>query len=228
MKASDLIKILQFSDSALPIGGFTFSNGAESAIQNGIINDSETLKSFVKTSLASAASSDGIALIAAHRAFLQEDFTALKTIDSAVYNRKLNEEAQQMTIKLGKKLAEISSATTNIPLIQKWLDLIKAHETKGTHPVTQAIVMAAQGIPEREVMVMHQYGIAMTILSAAMRLMRITHYETQQILFELNSDIEAFCDIAESGDIEQMASYVPVIDLLSALHQQSFVRLFMN
>ncbi len=33
MEASDLIRIMQFGDSALPIGAFTFSNGVESAIQ---------------------------------------------------------------------------------------------------------------------------------------------------------------------------------------------------
>lgn len=109
-----------------------------------------------------------------------------------------------------------------------WLAQIKSGDTPGTQPVTQAIVMAVQGIGEREVVVMHQYGIAMTILSAAMRLMRITHFETQHILFELNNDIETFCDIAACGDIEQMSSYVPVIDVLAAVHTKSFVRLFMN
>ncbi len=228
MKASELIRILQFADSALPIGGFTFSNGVEAAIQKGVVKDKETLRSFVKTSLKIAAQSDGIALVAAHRALLQDDFDALKKIDWAVYNRKLNEEARLMTTRMGKKLAEISTHTTDLPKITAWLSIIKAGEVPGTHPVTQAILMAEQGISERDVMVMHQYGIAMTILSAAMRLMRVTHYETQHILFELNEEIEQFCEIAECGDIERMATYVPVIDLLASIHTQSFVRLFMN
>ena len=64
--------------------------------------------------------------------------------------------------------------------------------------------------------------------SAAMRLMRVTHLDTQHILFELNHDIEAFCDIAEIGDIEQMSSYVPIVDVLAAVHVKAHVRLFMN
>ena len=81
---------------------------------------------------------------------------------------------------------------------------------------------------ERPVLVPHQYGVAMTILSAAMRLMRVTHLDTQRILFELNHDIETFCDIAEIGDIEQMSSYVPIVDVLAAVHVKAHVRLFMN
>lgn len=228
MKASQLINILQFADSALPIGAFTFSNGVESAIQTGVVHDAPSLKSFVRTALSQAAQCDGIAVVAAHRAALADDHHELKKIDWAVNNRKLNEEARLMTVRMGKKLAEISVHIIDNPLLQWWLEQIKANQTLGTQPVTQAIVMAAQGISERDVVIMHQYGIAMTMLSAAIRLMRITHYETQHILFELNGEIESFCEIAISGDIEKMSSYTPIIDVLAAVHNQSFVRLFMN
>ena len=228
MKAADLIRIMQFGDSALPVGAFTFSNGVESAIQTGVVHDAETLKGFVRTALKQAASGDGIAVVAAHRAVLAGDNDAILRVDRAVNNRKLNEEARLMATRMGKKLAEISVHIFDDPLVAWWLAQIKSGDTPGTQPVTQAIVMAVQGIGEREVVVMHQYGIAMTILSAAMRLMRITHFETQHILFELNNDIETFCDIAACGDIEQMSSYVPVIDVLAAVHTKSFVRLFMN
>ncbi|EKT53432.1 urease accessory protein UreF [Providencia sneebia] len=228
MKASDLIRIMQFSDSALPIGAFTFSNGVESAIQTGVVHDKETLKSFVHTSLKVAANSDGIAVVAAHRATLAQDNDALIKIDWSVNNRKLNEEARLMTTRMGKKLTEISIHIFEHPQLVWWLDQIKRGVVPGTQPVTQAMLMALQGINEREVVVMHQYGIAMTILSAAMRLMRITHYETQHILFELNEEIDTFCDIAACGDIQQMSSYVPIIDVLAAIHTKSFVRLFMN
>lgn len=228
MEASDLIRIMQFGDSALPIGAFTFSNGVESAIQKSVVHNKETLKSFVHTSLKVAAHSDCIAIVAAHRATLAQDSDTLAKIDWAVNNRKLNEEARIMTTRMGKKLAEISVHIFEDPLVSGWLAKIKANEVPGTQPVIQAMVMAVQGITERDVVVMHQYGIAMTILSAAMRLMRITHYETQHILFELNEEIKVFCDIAACGDIEQMSSYVPVIDVLAAVHTKSFVRLFMN
>ncbi|WP_392565295.1 urease accessory protein UreF [Utexia brackfieldae] len=228
MKASELIRIMQFGDSALPIGAFTFSNGVEAAIQAGVVHDAPTLKAFVRTALKQAASCDGIAVVAAHRAVMADDRAQIMAIDWAVNNRKLNEEARLMATRMGKKLAEISGHIIDDERLSWWLSQIKAEKTPGTQPVTQAIVMAIQGIGEREVVVMHQYGITMTILSAAMRLMRITHYQTQQILFELNEEIESFCDIAATGDIAQMSAYTPIMDVLAALHTKSFVRLFMN
>ena len=88
--------------------------------------------------------------------------------------------------------------------------------------------MAVQGVSQRETVVMHQYGVAMTILSAAMRLMRVTHLDTQRILFDLNQSIEVFCDNAEAGDIEKMNAYIPIIDVLASVHVKAHVRLFMN
>lgn len=228
MKASELIRIMQFADSALPIGGFTFSNGVEAAIQAGVVHDVNTLKEFIQTTLQQTAACDGIALIAAHRSVMNRDTDKIIEADWAIHNRKLNEEARLMTIRMGKKLTELSVHIIDDPLLSWWLEQIKTNQTPGTQPVTQAMVMALQNIEAMDVLVMHQYGIAMTILSASIRLMRITHYETQKILFELNEDIENSCQVATCGDLSQMSSYTPIIDVLSALHTKSFVRLFMN
>lgn len=228
MNASDLIRIMQFGDSVLPVGAFTFSNGVESAIQTGVVHDVATLKGFVLTALKQAASCDGIGVVVAHRAVVTDDRAAIIRADWAVNNRKLNEESRLMATRMGKKLAEMAIHVVEHPLISWWLEQIKSGSAAGTYPVTQALVMAAQGIGQREVVVMHQYGVAMTILSAAMRLMRVTHFDTQRILFELNHDIETFCDIAEVGDIGQMSSYVPIVDVLAAVHVKAHVRLFMN
>ena len=43
-----------------------------------------------------------------------------------------------------------------------------------------AINFAVQGLPAREAFVVHQYGLAATILGAALRLMKISHIDTQR------------------------------------------------
>ena len=48
---------------------------------------------------------------------------------------------------------------------------------------------AAQGLPARDAFVVHQYGVAATILGAALRLMRISHVDTQRMLYALNADV---------------------------------------
>ncbi|HGM5808328.1 TPA: urease accessory protein UreF [Serratia marcescens] len=228
MNAVQLIRILQFADSVLPVGAFAFSNGVESAIQAGIVRDADTLQSFTRTALQQAAGGDGRAVTAACRALQAGDREAAMGYDWALFNRKLNEEGRNMVVRMGKKLAEMAAAICDEPQVVWWLEQIKTGRAAGTYPVTQAVVMTALGAGPREVVVMHQYGVAMTILSAAMRLMRVTHIDTQRILFQLNRDIDVFCDEAERGGVEQMASYAPVTDVLAALHVGAFTRLFSN
>ncbi len=52
----------------LPVGAFSFSGGLESAVQQGVVRDVATSREFVRTATDQAASGDGIALLAAHRA----------------------------------------------------------------------------------------------------------------------------------------------------------------
>lgn len=228
MDSLTLMRILQFADSVLPVGAFAFSNGMESAIQAGVVQDTESLKAFTRTALQQAASGDGRAVTAACLALQQGDAEALCESDLAIFNRKLSEESRLMTVRMGRKLAEMTVAAGGLPQVRWWLEQINGGQAAGTYPVTQAVVMTALGVGAREIMVMHLYGVAMTLLSAAMRLMRITHIDTQRILFELSQETKALCDVAGHAGIDQMASWAPVTDVLAALHVNAFTRLFSN
>ena len=46
-----LMRLVEFSDSAFPVGTFSFSNGLESAAFEGEVYDAETLEQYVRTVL---------------------------------------------------------------------------------------------------------------------------------------------------------------------------------
>ena len=47
MSIDRIMRVLQFGDSLLPIGSFSFSNALESAVQQGVVRDTATLGEFV-------------------------------------------------------------------------------------------------------------------------------------------------------------------------------------
>src|SRR4051812_8376693 len=102
------MRALQLGDSALPVGSFSFSNGLESAVQLGVVHDLDTLRQFVSTATQQAATSDGIAVLEAFRAAGAGDLPRVVRADRAVYNRKLNEEMRTMSVRMGRKLAEVA------------------------------------------------------------------------------------------------------------------------
>jgi urease accessory protein len=228
MSIARMMHALQFGDSLLPIGSFSFSNALESAVQEGAVRDAATLGEFVTASTHRAATSDGIALLEAHRAARVPEMERIVRADRAVFERKLAEETRTMTIRMGRKLAEVSTAAAEVPLIDLWLDRVRDGVTPGTHPVGLGVLFAELGSPEEDAFAVHQYGVAMTMLSAALRLMRIDHRQVQAMLYAADRTVPGDYAAVRGASLADMASFTPMADILAAVHVGSHVRMFMN
>jgi urease accessory protein len=225
---AEVMRILQFGDSVVPVGAFAFSNGLESAIQQKIVHDPASLREFVATAARQAATGDGIALLHAHRAARAGDRDGVIRCDRAIHNRKLNEETRLMTVRMGRKLAEMGLHVFAAPVLADWLGAVKAGEAPGCHPVAQALVFAALELSEQDAFAVHQCGLASMMLGAALRLMKLSHLDAQAILFDLNAGSEAlYRRIAPLG-LDDMQGFAPVQDILAAVHVKAHVRMFMN
>jgi urease accessory protein len=223
-----MMRVLQFGDSLLPIGSFSFSNGLESAVQEKVVWDAATLGEFVLTSTRRAASSDGIALLEAHRAAREADLERIVRADRAVFERKLSEETRTMTVRMGRKLAEVATAAVTAPQLGRWLELVRDGATPGTFPAGLGVLFAELGSPEEDAFAVHQYGTAMTTLSAALRLMRIDHRQVQAILAVVDETAsEAYAEVRQAS-LSDMSGFAPMADILAAVHVRSYVRMFMN
>ncbi len=223
-----LARLLQFADSTLPVGSFAFSNGLESAVQTGVVTESASLLGYVELMLRQASRMDGVALLHAHRAARAGDPEAVLLADRELFCRRVGEEQQLMLTRIGKKFAELVMKIQPSPMLERWLAAIRANETPGCYPVGQAIALAAMGADETETFIVHQYGIAAMVLSAALRLMRIDHIDTQRILFAAQARADGDYRAIRDLDLQDMASFAPVFDVLVAHHTTTHVRLFMN
>jgi len=226
--ASRLVRALQFGDSVFPVGGFSFSAGLETAIQERVVTDAETLQAFARTAVEQAALGDGIGLIWAHRAALADEIDELVHIDRLVHARKLSSETRVMSVRMGRKFSEIGARILGVPLLARWCDHIADGATPGCYPVALGINFAAQGLSERDAFAVHQYGVAVMILGAALRLMRVDHVETQRMLYSLNAEVDAAYESAAEARLDDMAGFAPLIEILAAAHVKANVRLFMS
>ncbi|MFE4503405.1 urease accessory protein UreF [Rhodococcus sp. NPDC056743] len=222
------MRMMQFADSMFPVGSFSFSNGLESAVAQGIVTDGPSLREFVLSAAHQGATCDGIAVLAAHRGASDGDFSTILAADHAVIERKLNEESRTMTTRMGKKLAELGGRLVGETLFTKWLAAIETGETPGTYPAGLGIAFAEMGSPEQDAFTVHQYGVAMTLLGAALRIVRVDHLATQEILFEVNQTADGeYAAVREYG-LDDMSNFSPMIDILAAVHVKAHVRMFMN
>lgn len=232
MQAKDnlvqILHLLQFADSALPVGGFSFSNSLESAVQYGFVCDADTLAQYAAAAMQLASTTDCVAARTAYRATLSGDFARIVEADWALCERKLCAEQRSMSQRMGRKLAELSTTFGDNAVLRRWLASIGSGEVVGSYAVGQGICFAVCGISEREMFGAMLYGVASMTLNASLRLMRISHLATQRILYDLASRIDELYAQSEGLTLDDMYAFAPQIDLLSSLHEKGRSRMFMN
>lgn len=225
---TELMRVLQFGDSTLPVGAFAFSNALESALQTGVVSDVASLEGFVLAATRQAALLDGVALLHAHRAACTGDLEGVMAADRALLLRRIGEEQRLMSTRMGKKLAELGVRLSLPGLMLDWLIAIRAEETPGCFAVAHALTFAGQGLPEADAFAVHQYGVASMMLGAALRLMKIDHYDTQRLLYRINATVDDAYARSRTVALDEMAGFAPVFDVLVAHHVKAHIRMFMN
>lgn len=227
--ATTLMRLLQMTDSAFPVGTFSFSNGLETASYLGIVHDAATLEQYTRSVALQGAFSDGVAALHAYRAAASGNYDDILAADARIMLFKMNDEARMMLCRMGKKLAELGvKLWPDSTIFGRWLADIGAGTTPGAYPVAQGIAFSEGGLSEKELFASHQYGVINMVLSAALRCVRVSHYDTQAILFKLSGDIDNLYERASTMRFEDMNSFVPEMDIFASLHEKGQMRMFMN
>ncbi len=224
-----ILHLLQMTDSTFPVGTFSFSNGLETASHLGIVHDADTLEQYTRSVALQAAYSDGVAALIAYRAAKKGDIDAVRDIDSGLMLFKMNDEARMMLQRMGKKLAELAvKLFPDDKLIGQWLEDIRSGATPGTYPVAQGLAFAHCGLSEEDLFASHQYGVINMVLGAALRCVRVSHYDTQLILQRLSEETPKLYAEAKEMRFDDMNSFVPEMDIFASLHEKGNMRMFMN
>ncbi len=223
-----LLRLVQFSDGTFPVGTFSFSNGLETASHKGLVANAETLRQYAEAAAMQAAHCDAVAALHAYRACAKGDYEGVLAADKALINFKVNDEARLMLQRMGRKLAELSNKLMKCEIMEKWFADIAAGKAPGCYPVAQGIIFQASGMSEEELFASHQYGVINMVVSAALRCVRVSHFDTQRILFELGE--KAPEDYLEVKDLTlgDMHAFLPEMDVLASLHEKGNMRMFMN
>lgn len=167
--ATTVMRLLEFTDSAFPVGTFSFSNGLETAAGLGLVHDAATLEEYTRDIARQVAFTDGVAALHAYRSYGLGRYEGILASDRQAILCKMNAEARLMTRRMGKKLAELAGRIFPDPTVARWLGDIAGDRTPGTYPAAQGIVFAACGISERDLFCSHQYGAVNMVVSAALR-----------------------------------------------------------
>lgn len=227
-----LLLVMQFADSALPIGGFSFSGGLESAAAHGVVYDVHTLKVFLNQALRRAAFSDGVAALTAHRSIERGARAEAFEADRRLGLFKAGDENRRMSLRMGRKLCELVAAIAPRSPFQSWVEALngseKGESIEGHYATTLGALYATLGLDRKALFATLMYGLAGQITGAALRLLRIDHLTVRRLLFELGPAIENLYEEVEPLNLNEMQQFSPELEILASLHEYGQQRMFMN
>jgi urease accessory protein len=220
--------LLQMSDSAFPIGAFSFSNGLETAASQNLVHSAHSLEQYTLTAIRQSAYTDGIAAIVAFRAAVAGNYSEIIAADHALTRSKMNGENRMMLERMGRKTAELGVHLYDNDMLRHWLSDIKTLVTPGNYPIAQGLMFAHAELNEYELFVSHMYGVINMILGAALRCVRVSHFDTQAIHANLSDHTDTLYAEVQCLNLRDMQVFAPQADILAAMHEKGTMRMFMN
>lgn len=225
----ELFRLAQLSDSALPVGGFSFSCGLEAAVAEGMVDDARTLGAYTRAVVRVAAECDAVAMLHAYRSATEGYLDQLVVCDKRLASFKLSAEARTMSLRMGGMLTRLlHDMVPDCNVAEVWWQWVNEERTVGTYAVAEAVAGVALGLSEEETFAALLYGTASSVLGAALRCMRLSHIHTQQIMTKLAPLCGELYNAVRSHTLEEMRSFAPLLDVAAAMHEKGSGRLFMN
>jgi urease accessory protein len=217
-----LLQLIWLASPALPVGGFSYSEGLEAAVEAGLVRDEETAGHWLQEQLhASLARADLSIVGAAVEAVRAGDTARLQALDDWVRQTRETSELRQQTEQMGRSLAEWQRTLHAGPAADR------GERGAGfTYPVAFAIAAAATAAPARQVAIAFAFGWAENMMQAAIKAVPLGQGAGQRILAGLAAAIPDAVAHALGLDDAGRQAFTPMLAILSARHETQYSRLF--
>jgi urease accessory protein len=224
----EFVSALQLSDTFFPTGLYTLSHGFEAFVQAGLVSKANVealLCDYLENVLGPA---DGVALAHAHRAAAGQNLGHLLEIDSRLFAMKLVREARESSRRVGKRILTTVIALRPEPLLTDYRAAVDAGACPGNAAVALGAAAAILGIAQKESILIELYTFAVSVLGAAMRLIRLDHEEAQLILSRLKPVMLRVAQENLDRSLQDMRAFAPIIDIMGMTHERAPIRLFIS
>jgi urease accessory protein len=222
-----LISLLHLASPALPIGGFSYSQGLEAAIDNGVIRNADDAQRWISDSLLHVqAQAEAPLWLLVHRCWRAQDWDGLDRWNAWFHATRETSELRLETEQMGWSLARLIGQMS-------WGDAMLRAHLEGLSPVCLPTAFAAAcvalDIDEREGLAAYCFNWVENQVAAALKAVPLGQVAGQHILRAMHDKVLATVDeAARRADVEppELSTFSPLLGLLSARHETQYSRLF--
>ncbi len=225
-----LLRLLQLASPLLPVGGYSYSEGLESLIFQGIIQDRVMLQAWIQRELQVGAIRVETAIMdRAYLAGIEPNLERLQYWNQWLSAARETEELRQQSWQMGGSLAKLA-----IELTPKIQDLITAtvggasvqEHRHCNYAVAFGIIAQYWQIDRPTTIAAYLHSWVTNYLSAGVKLIPLGQTAGQQILWELQSEIDALTQTIPHLADDDLYACSWGQSLASMQHETLYSRLF--
>lgn len=223
---NEITALMQLASPALPIGGYSYSQGLEAAIDSGIVNDASTAETWIKdVFLGVFARSEAPLWLLSYEAWAKNDIDSVQSLnDYFLASRETSElrsEAEQMgwsLLQIAQSLGWGSQYLTQLSAI-KPLSLLTAHSYACFH----------LNIQSKNGLAAYAFSWIENQVAASLKAIPLGQVAGQHALTKLRLLVPEMVEQAEQrakSGLSMVDNFAPMLAILSSRHETQYSRLF--
>lgn len=217
-------RLLQLCSANLPVGGFSFSQGLEYAVEKGWLTTLAQTASWITVNLEESIAQTDLAILKRlSTALNHHDFVAFKHWNEHLIACRESNELLLADLAMGKALVRLLKQLDNVDS-EQYHDLLDVNDISFVSAF--AITAHLFGLDS----VSTQSGYCWTYIdnqvAAATKLVPLGQTQAQNLLFDLTENIPQVLDKANEITDQDIGASLPHLAMASAWHESQYSRLF--
>ena len=214
-----LLQLIWLASPALPVGGFSYSEGLEAAVDRELVHDEATAAAWLADQLHLGLARGDLSVIGeAIAAWRDGDTERVAALNAWVLQTRETAELRQQTEQMGRSLVE-------------WLKSVQPEvaaraTAQLTYPIAFALAASATTAPARDCLLAFAFGWGENMMQAAIKSVPLGQSAGQRILLRLAAEIPGAVDHALGLSHDERQAFSPMLAILSARHETQYSRLF--
>jgi len=216
-----LVRLMHLVSPSLPIGGFTYSQGIEWAVEAGWIGSASDLEAWLGGQLRGAVARLDLPLLTRMQdAVAAGDPAALGRWTDWLIAARETAELRAEEANRGRALADLLIAL-DLPGAPAWRAELARSQAAGF-----AFAAAAWGISRREAALGYAWAWLEGLVLAAVKIVPLGQTQGQQVLARLASELPEQVARALALDEGEIGAASPALAIASSAHETQYTRLF--
>jgi urease accessory protein len=217
-----LVRLMQLVSPALPVGAYTYSQGLELAVEEGIVHDEESARSWIQGILKGPVGNLEAPITASlYRAWESGDHDRALLLNGEFLASRETSELRAETVQMGYSLKRLGASLPDM-ILPPCLD----HVEEPAFPTVWSAMAAFWAIPLPDALAGYLWSWCENQAVAAVKTVPLGQTAGQRLLVELGAMIPKIAERAVDLPEEEWSGFSPGLAIACCRHETQYSRLF--